>query len=234
MDSVAIRTFTSRELILLLALTALPVALTSTEMSLLRTTGALAVLTAHLDTAYVAFLTYAVANWVTFAAIVAVAGGTRLQRYGLRLAIRGRHLVAAIVAFVAGLVVYGIVTAFSRAIGLPPMRGMDYPTPGVAGVVLLVAATVVTAPFCEEVFFRVLWIGALKERMPVPLAIIASIVAFAAIHYPYFGASGVLFISVWTLLPIALFIAFEDMSASTAMHALNNAFAYVLIPMFLR
>ena len=43
-----------------------------------------------------------------------------------------------------------------------------------------------------------------------------------------------LFISVWALLPIALFVWFGDVSASIAMHMLNNAFTYVIVPLLLR
>jgi hypothetical protein len=44
----------------------------------------------------------------------------------------------------------------------------------------------------------------------------------------------VLFISGWALLPIALFLVFGDVSASVGMHVLNNAFAYVVVPLPLR
>ena len=111
---------------------------------------------------------------------------------------------------------------------------MSYPRPGPLEATLLFGTAVVTAAFCEELFFRVLWIGALSEHVPTAAAVVASLVAFAAIHWPYFGIGGVVFISVWALLPIALFIALGDVSASLGMHVLNNSFAYVVVPLFLR
>jgi membrane protease YdiL (CAAX protease family) len=130
--------------------------------------------------------------------------------------------------------VYGVVTKVARAVGLPPMRGMEYEASGALQVALLLGSTAVTAAFCEEVFFRVLWIGALRERLPAFAAVAVSLVAFATIHYPYFGTGGVVFVTVWALLPIALFLRFGDVGASVTMHALNNAFAYVVVPLLLR
>ncbi len=78
-----------------------------------------------------------------------------------------------------------------------------------------------------------MWIGALRERLAT-VAIAASLVAFAAIHWPYFGVGGVVFISAWSLLPIGPYLVFGDVSASIGMHVLNNAFAYVLVPVLFR
>jgi hypothetical protein len=50
---------------------------------------------------------------------------------------------------------------------------------------------------------RVLWIGALRERAPLGVAVTASLVGFA-IHWPYFGLGGVVFITMRALLPIGL------------------------------
>ncbi len=177
---------------------------------------------------------YAIANRVTAALVVAVAGRPHLRRCGMRFAIDRRRVALTAAAFVAGLAVYGIVTAALRAAGLPAIRGMGYPRPGPLEAALLFATAVVTAAFCEELFFRVLWIGALREHVPTTAAVVASLVAFAAIHWPYFGIGGVVFISVWALLPIALFVALGDVSASLGMHVLNNSFAYVVVPLFLR
>jgi CAAX protease family protein len=229
-DANASPTFSRRILALLLILTALPVVLTTITMRLLHTASVFP----QWEGPYAAFLAYAAANWVTFVLVVACAGRARLRQCGLRFTIDGRRLGSAVVAFVAGLGVYGMVTAVLRATGIPPIRGMDYASPGAWAIGTLVATTVATAPFCEEVFFRVLWIGALRERVPPWCAAAASVAAFAAIHYPYFGASGVLFISVWALIPIVLFVAFGDLSASLAMHACNNMFAYVIVPTLLR
>lgn len=234
MDTAKTTTFSRLELGVLLSMTALPIMLTSVAMRLLHATDAFAVFLGRLGPACTSLLFYALANWLTFTLVYAVAGRRRLEGHGLRLVLDRRRVGAGVAAFIVGLGVYGVVTAFARAVGLPAMRGMDYVASDALQIALLLASTAVTAAFCEEVFFRVLWIGALGERVPRYAAVAVSLLAFAAIHYPYFGAGGVLFISVWALLPIALFLRFGDVSAPVTMHALNNAFAYVVVPLFLR
>ncbi|HEY2389453.1 MAG TPA: CPBP family intramembrane glutamic endopeptidase [Candidatus Binatia bacterium] len=210
-----------------LALTALPVILTS---ALVRLPWSIAAL----PPPYRNFAAYAAANWVTFALVLRVVGVRRLRDDGLRFRPTVRGVAAALVAFVAGLCVYGAVGALLARLGLPPVRGMDFPSPTPLQAAVLVLGVVVTAAFCEEVFFRVLWIGVLRRRVPVWAAGLVSIAAFALIHYPYFGLGGVVFISVWAVLPLWLFVAFGELSAPLLMHALNNAFAYVVVPLVLR
>jgi len=225
---------TRTQLTTALALTALPVLLTT--MIMRSSTGAdwTARLSAHGDPAYVAFAVYALANWVTFALLLAVVGTGALRAHGMRLALDRRRLGLMLAAFVAGLAVYGVVTQALRAAGLPAMKGMDYARPGPIGAGVLLTSAVLTAAWCEEVFFRVVWIGALRQHVPSGVAVVASLAAFAAIHWPYFGLGGMVFITVWALLPIALFLTYGDVSASVGMHVLNNAFAYVVVPIWLR
>jgi membrane protease YdiL (CAAX protease family) len=227
-------TFTTPELFQLLALTSLPVVLTTALMRGIRAAGVAETLFMGLHPSYVAFIVYAFSNWITFALVVRVAGMARLRAHGLRLRLDGKRAAAGATAFFAGLGVYGAVTWALAKAGLPGVGGMDYPAPHAGEVAILVATVVVTAAFCEEVFFRVVWIGALGERIPWSAAAIVSIAAFAVIHYPYFGLGGVVFISVWAILPATLFVAFGDVGASLLMHLMNNAFAYILVPLLLR
>ena len=226
--------FTGRELAVLLGLTALPVAMTTVLLRVLRLSGLGDAVFAHLHPSYVAFIVYSFSNWVTFAIVVGVAGLGRLRAHGLRFRLDARRAGAAVIAFLGGLAVYGGVSWFLTRVGLPGVGGMDYPEPSAAEIVLLLACVVVTAAFCEEVFFRVLWIGALGDRIPQWSAAAASLVAFAVIHYPYFGLGGVIFISVWAILPATLFIVFGDVTPSLLMHLMNNVFAYIVVPLFLR
>lgn len=226
--------FSRGELTSLLALTALPVVLTGVVIRMLTFAGMTPRIYAHMHPSYVAFIVYTISNWVTFGIVLAIAGRERLRAHGLRLRFDARRCAAAVMAFFAGLAVFSAVAWVLAAVGLPGVGGMDYPTPGFIEVVILSVCVVATAAFCEEVFFRVLWIGALGDRIPIVTAALASLGAFAVIHYPYFGIGGVAFISVWAALPAALFITFGDVSASLAMHLLNNAFAYIIIPLLTR
>jgi membrane protease YdiL (CAAX protease family) len=212
-----------------LVLTALPVALTSLTLRVLGSAP-----TADppiLRAPYWDFSVYAAANWISFALVLRIIGWRRLHAFGLRVRMNWRRLGAASVAFVAGLGIYGGVTWVLARWSMSSVQGMEFIAPSSVELATLFLSTAITAAFCEEVFFRVLWIGALRTVVPTSWAIVAASVAFAAIHYPYFGAGGVIFISVWATLPIALFLAFGDFTASLVMHAANNAFAYVLVPL---
>jgi membrane protease YdiL (CAAX protease family) len=181
--------------------------------------------------AYLGFVVYALANWVTFALVVAVAGWPALRGCGLRLRLSPWRVLSACAGFVAGVTIYTVVSAELRRWHLPPVGGMDFVDPTWVELAFLFVSTVLTAAFCEEVFFRVLWIGALRRHVPIAVAVLASVVAFAAIHIPHFGLGGGVFIVVWSIVPVALFLAFEDCGASTFMHMMNNAFAYILVPL---
>ena len=216
-------------LALLLALTALPVLLTTLAMGLLGATGGTVALRPWLRPSYLAFLIYALANWSGFLAVFALAG-TQLSFLGFRFVVGRTRFIVAVAGFLLGLLVYVAVEAFLRSRHLPTVAGMELPRPRLLEAVALVFAVVATAPLCEELFFRVLWIGALSRRLPLGVAVALSITAFAAIHYPYFGAGGVIFIASWSLIPALLFVRWRDLTAPLTMHVLNNAFAYLLVP----
>jgi len=215
---------------ILLALTALPVVLTTAFLSV---PGVADAVYRWVQPPYHSFLVYAVANWLTFAVVVLVAGRRALEALGLRFPVTRSRVVAAAGAFVAGLAIFQVVSWLLARAGLPPVGGMEFTNASAADIVILFISAVITAPFCEEVFFRVLWIGGLRGRMPAWTAGVISILAFAAIHFPYFGVGGVIFIMAWSILPVVLFIRFGDLTASIAMHVVNNAFAYILIPFVL-
>jgi membrane protease YdiL (CAAX protease family) len=212
-----------------LALTALPVLLTAL---LLRLTVLVPFAApGWLRQPYGEFAAYALANWIAFALLLAVVGWDLLRGYGLRLRVTAARCIVAAVGFVAGVLIYLVVGALLRRFGLPPVRGMDIAAPTAAEAAVMLLSVALTAAFCEEVFFRVLWIGALRTVVPVWIAAATSLAAFAAIHYPYFGLGGVVFITVWALVPIAMFVVFGDVTAPVLMHVLNNTFAYVLVPL---
>jgi membrane protease YdiL (CAAX protease family) len=215
---------------LALACTALPVVLTTVILRALRL-PAFASAHACMRSPYRDFVAYAAANWVTFAVVLGVVGREDLRRLGLRWRPTSIRVAVAIAGFVAGVVVYGAVSALLPRFGLPTVANMDIGTPTFGEAVIMLLSAVITAAFCEEVFFRVLWIGALRDRVPVWMAVILSLTAFAAIHYPYFGIGGVVFISIWALIPIGLFLAYEDVTAPVLMHVMNNTFAYVVVPL---
>lgn len=222
--------WTALRLAALLALTALPVLLTTLIAILsggaLARTGPLAGFAPNV----VSHATYAFCNWVAFALVWAIAGSDALRAHGMRWRLTWGRLGAALLGFAAGVAIYLVVTWLQRRTGLPTTEGMAFRRLTAAEIAVLSFSVALTAPLCEEVFFRVLWVGGLARRVPVPAAVTCAILAFAVIHYPYFGAGGVIFISLWTLVPVVLFLRTGDFTASLVMHVLNNVWAYLIVP----
>ncbi len=221
--------FSNGRLAAALALTALPVVLTT--LFFLLPGPLVGAARRRLGPLYLSLAVYAAANWLTFAVVVGVAGWDGLRAHGLRFPVTGSRIAAAVVGFVGALLVFSGVSWFLARVGLPPVRGMDFVDPSAVQVSVLVLSAVVTAPFCEEVLFRVLWIGGLRSRVPAWVAAAISMVAFATIHLPYFGVGGAIFIVVWAVIPAAMFIWFGDLTAPLIMHVMNNLFAYIVVPL---
>lgn len=212
----------------LLAITALPIVLTTVLAPFVAATG----IHGTLPFPVWSFALYGVMCWVGLGLVLAVGRPSRLKAYGLRFKWTAGRVGAAVVGFVAGNAIYLIVTWVLRRVSLPTIGGMDFePSTGVAFLVMALA-TAVTAPVCEEVFFRVLWVGALAPRIGTWAAGALSILFFAASHYPYFGVGGVAFIAAWSLVPLVLFLRYGDLTAPVLMHVLNNVWAYLILPLF--
>ncbi len=219
---------------MVLVLTLCPVSATIVLRDLLTESGLVPLVFGELRTSLVSFILYAACSWVAFAGVVCVAGWARLRANGLRIVVSVARVAAAVAALLVGVAVYrGVEIALATA-GLAGVDGMDYARPSVVETALLLVSAVGTAAFCEEVFFRVIWIGVLGTRIPRAAAAIAGILVFSAIHYPYFGLGGVAFVSVWAVLPSLLFLRFGDLTAPLLLHLLNNTFAYIVVPVWLR
>lgn len=138
---------------------------------------------------------------------------------------------ATLVAFPVGLGVYGVSTAVNDALGLT-FTGMAYELTDPATAALVVFGAVLVAPVAEEVLFRGLLLGYLLDRGWGPLAAGAAVVVtFAVVHLPNFGAGGAVFVVLWGALPTALRLYFDDLTGAWLLHLLNNAFAYVVVPL---
>lgn len=216
----------------LLALSALPVLLTTAVMMALGSTIATDTVRTWIRPLYVSHLVYAAANWAVVGAALILAGG-QLRQAGLRFSPTWGRLRLGVIGFAIGIAVYLVVDRLLMVAGLPSVAGMQFNGARSLEVFVLWVGPVVTAPLAEEILFRAIWIGALSQRIPAPVAVVCSTIAFAAIHYPYFGIGGVIFISAWGLVPAALFLRTRDLAAPLAMHVLNNMFAYLIAPFFL-
>lgn len=144
-----------------------------------------------------------------------------------------REVGATLVAFPVGLAVYQVATAVNDALGLT-FTGLDVALADPVALAVVAVGGVVVAPLVEEVLYRGLLLGYLLDRGWHPaVAGVAVVVAFAVVHLPNFGAGGAVFVLLWGLLPTALRLYFDDLTGAVGLHVLNNAFAYVVVPLLL-
>lgn len=141
-----------------------------------------------------------------------------------------REVAATLAALVAGVLLFPVVTAAAEAVGLPPMEGFDYALSDPTTVAIIVVGSVVLAPLVEEALFRGYLLGALLARGLHPVAAGAVVVVlFGAMHVVSLGPTGVVYTTVWGILPTALRLYFDDLTSAWLLHALNNLYAYVLV-----
>jgi membrane protease YdiL (CAAX protease family) len=183
-----------------------------------------------------ASLVYSLANWLTLALLVAL-----LVSFGVNLRTLGavppslKHIPAAVLATVVGIfVIYPLTAWLNASLGLP-MRGMEISfAPGYQSLAITIFYAVVTAPLAEEILFRGLAMGYLRDRgYSQAIVLLVPQALFAAIHVPRFGLGGALFIAVWSLLPASLRLWFGYLGPGWLMHVLNNAVVYVALPLIL-
>lgn len=180
-----------------------------------------------------AYALYNVANVLVLGGVVAALDRATLRAVAPVRRPSWREVAAALVAFPVGLGVYLLSTAVTSALGLS-FAGMEYAVTDPATVALVVFGAVLVAPVAEEVLFRGLLLGYLLDRGWGPVtAGVAVVVTFAVIHLPNFGAGGAVFILLWGTLPTALRLYFDDLTGAWLVHLLNNAFAYVVVPLAL-
>lgn len=70
--------------------------------------------------------------------------------------------------------------------------------------------------------------------MNVYLAVIIADLIFAVVHVPFWGWGGALQIAIWALIPSILFVRRKSLTAPITIHLLNDTFAFVLLPMFVK
>jgi membrane protease YdiL (CAAX protease family) len=141
-------------------------------------------------------------------------------------------LIVAVLATAVGvLVLFPLSQWLASAMFATRLGGMrfDLREPHVAAMIVFWA--VVTAPYCEEVLFRGLAVTYLRARHWPAWAIgAASTLAFAAIHLPYFGVGGAIFILLWSGMVVAIRLWRDHLTPGWIVHVLNNAIAYLLVP----
>lgn len=172
---------------------------------------------------------YGLANVLTLGALALV-----LDRSELRAAVpverpSGAEVAAGLLAVPVGVGVYLVTDAINEALGLE-FGGLAYSLDDPVAVALVFLGAVVVAPVAEEALFRGLVLGYLVARgWGAVVAGGATVVLFAVVHAPNFGAGGVVFVLAWGLLPTALRLRSDNLVGAWLLHAANNAFAYLVV-----
>jgi membrane protease YdiL (CAAX protease family) len=183
------------------------------------------------------FLVYAAWNW-----LVICAGYLLIRRRGVTWKdlgftnFRFRDMGLAVVGALIGLfVVYPVATYLIHVLGLPPIRGMGYSLVSPFDIVSALAACVLLGTLAEDIIFRGYLLNMLRVRIRNTGVVgFIGVIMFALVHIRPFGWGGALFILLWTPLTVGLFLWRRSIYPSYVMHVLNNFFAYMIVPLFLR
>lgn len=141
-----------------------------------------------------------------------------------------RDLVWGLAGFVLGVLAFALTTPLVQALGLG-----DTGT-GIAQLARLAVpfrvVIVLTAGFTEEVLFR----GYPVERLaawtgrPVLGTALAHVV-FVLLHLPFWGPGGTFQIGLWSLIVTWLYVWRRNLWPCILMHVLNDAYAFILLPL---
>lgn len=176
-----------------------------------------------------AYLIYGLANVVTVGVLYALLAPAerdavfRFERPSIA------ELGGAVLAFPVGLAVYLVTSRLSGMLGYK-LQGLNYSLADPTTVAMVVLGAVIIAPITEEILYRGLILGTLLAHgVSVVTAIVGMTALFALIHLPNFGVAGTIFISAWGLLPALLRVKYDNLSGAVCLHALNNAYAYLVV-----
>lgn len=139
---------------------------------------------------------------------------------------------AVLTALVGMFLVFPVSQAVAGWLGLPNMRGINYHLDNPTDLLIAVFICAFIGPLGEEILYLGFLLGLLWAKLGRAwLAGLLATLIFALVHIPGFGMAGALFILLWTPLVVTLFLWRRSIYPPYAVHVLNNAFAYVLVPL---
>ena len=166
--------------------------------------------------------------WIGLAFVVvqAAAGTGAAERLGLRGTSRGKAFGWAAVAYVAFWISAGLITA---ALGEPDGdQGLVEELRGEEDVAILVGyglVATVFAPLGEEILFRGVFYGGLRERMPYGVAAVIAGSVFGLIHLDA-PIQGILLLCVFGIALCLLYQVTGSLLPCLGLHALHNSITF--------
>ena len=146
-----------------------------------------------------------------------------------------RDWLVAIAGFVVGVAIFFPLSQWlARELFGADLRGMDYDLHAPFEMPAMICAVVIVAPFTEEVLFRGLGLAYLRRlKWPSWTVWLTMTIAFMAIHIPASGLAGAIFILFWGGMVTAIRLWRESLTPGWILHILNNATAYVILPLLM-
>jgi membrane protease YdiL (CAAX protease family) len=143
---------------------------------------------------------------------------------------------AVLAAIIAIFIVYPLTNVILTWLGLGALQGRGLSVAGPLNLISAILFPSLLIPVAEEVLFRGFLIELLTARLHRKwIAGLVSGFMFWLIHIPLFGWSGMLlYVLLWTPLPVVLYLWRKSLWPSSIMHVLNNTFGFVVASLLTR
>ena len=191
----------------------------------------------HLDRKFpVSFIIYVTCVCLAVAIVVSIlkSRGWKMSDIGFKRPSRNMIFMGILFFALSALVVYPITMLINKTLGVE-MKGMDYTINDIGDVIVAILICSVIGPMAEEILFRGFLIKVAQQTITNKWLLgVLAILCFSIIHIFYFGIGGMISITFWAVLPVSLFIYYDNIYPGYIMHALNNLLAYLFVPLLLR
>jgi len=142
----------------------------------------------------------------------------------------GRDLLWGVGGFVVGALSFILTSPIVSAINLGTTTGGIMQLAQVP--IGLRIALLLTAGITEEILFRgypIERLNSLTGRLGLSATV--AYLVFVILHIPFWGLGGTIQIGVWSLVVTVLYVKRRSLPACMLMHILNDAYAFILLPM---
>ena len=164
--------------------------------------------------------------------------GMTMKAAGYRGRLTWKGTVAAVIAVViVSFIIYPLIETGLRTTGVPMYWTTGQITPvsqnTLQDMLLGILVTVILAPLTEDTIFRGYVYQAFVQRTHKWTAIAGSSLIFALLHIQFFGPGMAIWILFFGTASAWLYSRFNNIYPSLLFHALNNLWAYIILPMIL-
>jgi len=190
----------------------------------------------HLEKKFpIGFVVYVIFVCLVVAIVVSIlkTRGWKMSDIGFKRPNKNMMLIGLLFLAIGMFVIFPISMLINKALHVE-MKGIDYTIKNVADVLVAVLACSVIGPLGEEILFRGFLIKVAQQKITNKWVVgILALLFFAVIHIP-FGIAGMIFITLWAILPIFLFMYYDNIYPGYLMHALGNLWAFLFVPLLFR